>query len=312
LGRRLIEAGRPGSLAPRSDRWQEYLRRLEPTSDGELWAVEDDGVVVRLEGQALVDGSAGRRSASGSPSSLPDGSLWRVVRGTDGAPMLAASSGDGAWELQDATGLESLLVPGAARYTFGRTADGRTWFGVDHGARGGGLAVHAGDGWTLLGEQDPERALRVRAMEPDPDGSLWVLGSVGAPGPSTRHVLVRITDDRMEILDDAAGMPRSRMQAWTGWSPLQVGALAIDRRGKIWFSIDDVGLWTYDSTGFRRITRPELRAGALDLETAPDGSIWAVSRHGALYRLADPVAPQAPSVEPVQYDALASTQWRAP
>jgi hypothetical protein len=69
------------------------------------------------------------------------------------------------------------------------------------------------------------------------------------------------------------------------FDPGGIQSVAVDDDG-VWLW---VGLWTYDGSSFDSIDPPGLRTGALDREIAPDGSIWAVSVRGSLYRVDDGV-----------------------
>jgi hypothetical protein len=283
-GRRVVELGRPGSVAPRSQRWGHALRRLEVQPDGTLWALEDGGTVTRLVDGALEDRSQDLRDTGVSLAALPDGQLWRTVRVPDRQASVVTTIDGTSWEELPGQELEELLAPGDARHTFAQTTDGRVWLGVDRGPRGGGLAVLGDLGWTVVAGDPTEDGLRIRALEPADDGSLWALADIGAPGTDARHALVRVTGDQLEMLGQAEGMPQDASLAWTGWSPLEPSALAVDGSGRVWFSVGDSGLWRYDGVGFERVDVPGLTPGALDLERAPDDSIWIVGRSGGLYR----------------------------
>ena len=284
-GRRIVELGQPGSIAPRSQRWGDALRRLEVQPDGTLWALEDGGAATRLVNGALEDRSQDQRGTGVSLAALPDGQLWRTVGLPDRQASIVTTMDGTSWEELPGQGLEELLAPGGARHTFAQSADGRVWLGVDRGPRGGGLAVLDDLGWTVVAGGPAEDGLRIRALEPADDGSLWAIADVGAPGADTRHVLVRVAGDQLEILGQAEGMPQDESLAWTGWSPLEPSALAVDGTGRVWFSVGDSGLWRYDGVGFELVDVPGLRQGALDLERAPDGSMWIVGRSGTLYRV---------------------------
>lgn len=283
-GRRVIELGRDGSTAPRSQGWNHAIRRLEVGADGALWALEDGGAVTGLVGDALEDRSGGRRTVGVSLAALPDGRVWRTVRQPGQHATIVTTTDGTEWAEVPSPGLEDLLVPGAARHSFAQTGDGRVWLGLDRGEHGGGLAVQDELGWSVIDDEIVEGSLRVRALEPADDGSLWLLAEAGRPGPSARHVLAHVLEDRLEVLGEAAGMPQDDALAWTGWSPLEPSALVVDAAGRVWFSMGDIGLWTYDGAGFERVEAAGLQRGALDLERAPDGSIWIVGRSGQLYR----------------------------
>ena len=290
-GRRILQLDQPGSTGPRSDRWQHFVRRIELTPDGELWAVEDGGTVVRLTEGVLEDRSDGRRSTGGSLAAFPDGELGRTVRGEEGLVPVVSTNDGASWQELPSAGLEWLLGPGLARHVLARTDDGRTWIGVDRGPLGGGLAVFDGTAWTPVEVVAGTRDLRVAAVVPGDEGSVWALAQVGQPGGQGRHVLIRLHEGGISVLGEEQGMPQDTSLAWISWSPLEPIALAVDARGRVWFSVGDIGVWVYDGDGFERVRTPALRAGALDIEAAADGHVWVVSRAGQLLRLDEAAHP---------------------
>ena len=104
-------------------------------------------------------------------------------------------------------------------------------------------------------------------------------------------MLIRLHEGGISVLGEEQGMPQDTSLAWISWSPLEPIALAVDARGRVWFSVGDIGVWVYDGDGFERVRTPALRAGALDIEAAADGHVWVVSRAGQLLRLDEAAHP---------------------
>lgn len=290
VGRNVVALGEPGAIEPRSDDPKMLPRQLSVTPSGDLWAVEDGGSVVAMEGETWVDRSAGMTTVDRSLGALEDGSVWRVARGPKGHGRIVELVDD-EWRRAVVVGLDGWLGARDTDFDFAQTADGRRWIGFDHDSRQGGLAVDGEAGWTLLGPLGTVVAPRVLGLTADPDGSLWVLADLKAarsrPGD---YVLLRYDGTTWDIFGSAEGMPTDDTGSWTGWAPSIPNPIVVDDSGRVWFSLYQVGLFVFDGTDFERVTAPGLGLGALDLDVGPDGRVWVVSARGALYTVCDPAA----------------------
>jgi hypothetical protein len=285
VGGRVIMLGQPGAVWPRSGSWRALPRRLSDSPQGDLWAVEDGGRVVALEGEVWTDRSAGVGTPAGSIGVTADGSVWRIGRSGDG-PASVLSLVDDTWRTWPSDGLDAMLGHGQARYTLASTTDGRVWLGVDGGAHAGGLAYLDGDVWRSAGSPIADGPLQVLAMVTGRQGDLWAIADVN-PRTRTRpgsYVLLRHLDDTWTSYGPEQGMIQDRARGWTGWSPVSPAAMVIDDAGRVWLSVEGTGLVVFDGSVFQRVVAPGL-GRALDLDVAPDGSVWVVGARGGLYRV---------------------------
>jgi hypothetical protein len=287
-GSRVLALDQPGSIAPRRNGWRWVPTKVRVAPDGTVWATEEGGSVVSAEDGVWVDRSDAWPHAGASLALLPDGSAWRVVWDAERGNALALL-GEAGWQLVDAPALDALLGRRAARFTFAQTTDGLTWLGVDGGDRPSGLAVLADGGWTPVGTLGSVVAPRVLDLAAGADGSLWVLADLDAPTrepDAGGYVLLRRgADGDWTVFGASEGMPQDRSRLSLGWSRHVPAPLAVDQAGRVWFSIEQVGLHVFDGSAFERVVAPGLRSGALDIAMGPEGDGWIVGATGGLFRL---------------------------
>ncbi len=228
-----------------------HVREVEVSVDGTVWLAVGRRVLALGTPGAIEPRAPGWRAFPRRISSREDGTLWAVE---DGGGVVTLTE----------TGWTSVDSPPP------RTTDPPA---ID------GAAVDA------LRASGVERTPRVLAAGGEPGQQRWLVVDV-SERPDERpadYRLMRFDGTDWTVLGPDEGMPRDDQQPWTMAGPQTPVALAVNRTGRAWFSLDRRGLWLADDD-VERVRFPGLGTGALDLASTPDGAIWIVSSLGRLYR----------------------------
>jgi ligand-binding sensor domain-containing protein len=228
------------------------------------------------ESLAAFDGSEWRVYDSEN-SGLPEGEIWAVAFGLDGA-VWAGTGGpctkcgltvfDGAnWRIfhSQTTGLPDDAVSAIAF-----DADGRAWVGVFPWMPGSvALARFDGRVWAPFPEYDPIFG-NVRTIATGPGESVWI----GTLGWGLFHYDGTVWTS---YNPDNSGLPGDR-----------VYALLVEESGALWVGTDR-GLAHFDGaewTVYTDLNSPLPSAAVLSLGMAPDGALWIGGMHDSIARLA--------------------------
>lgn len=229
-----------------------YVREVEVGSDGTVWV------------------AVGRRVlALGTP-----GAIEPRARGWEAFPRRLSLRSDGVlWAVEDGGDIVSLTGTGWVPYEAPPPDPGDP------------LALDAA-AVDQLRAAGFEHLPRVLAGVVGAGEQRWLVVDVSAR-PDQRpseHRLLRFDGSGWTVLGPDQGLPRDTRRAWTTRGPEAPVALAVDRAGRAWFSIDHGGLWVAGDEGIERVRFPGLGSGALDLAGTSDGAVWIASTRGGLFR----------------------------
>jgi hypothetical protein len=158
------------------------------------------------------------------------------------------------------------------------------WLGV-----GGGLWSLDGDRWeTVHPEADPGGDYPHTLLARGLDGTVWAFISDGAGDWS----LVRIDEDGRTWYSRSAGVPM--IGAPGGWA----GRMAAGPDGKVWITPPDGGVSVFDGTTWTHFLGDTGLGQRIDLEVAPDGTVWVKGHRVYLIR-----SPSCPTVSAQGADA---------
>ena len=257
------------------------VRAITEAPDHAIWFGTNPGKIYRLEPRTGVVRSYG--SESGFIGAGVSGVCWdssqRLWVATDGPIFRGSISGSAAR-------FERVLVPGGEPdESFKRcTADqnGGLWFTSDNGL----LRLRDGN-WKRFTEADGLKTNSLDEVIQAPDGTLWISyeESVGLTRATVRGDAIQLEHFNRE----------------SGLHSENVSALALDTRGRLWFSTDD-GVDVKDGTTFPHYSEAQ---GLLWNDCSShavfgdrDGTIWIGSNLG-LSHFRPEAAPRSGGATPV-------------
>ena len=278
---------------------------LFPARDGSIWVWNGDQL------RKMV----GRRWAAEAVE-------WRGLLGWAGGRMMGAHEGygGGMWFNHYGNGLFHILpdgkfqrltardgLPGDRVGAWFQARDGGVWIGMDHG----GLARLRERKFQVLGRAEGLTARAVLSVCEDSKGALWIGTSGGG--------LCRWSDDKLAVFpvgNSASAnfvfsiFPQTNGGIWLSageaenlfrfdgkrlerapWDPHGVKTILADHSGRIWLGTKNGLAWWSEqgrhifSSSDGLVSEDGTASSAIRaLAEAPDGTIWAGSDDGTLYR----------------------------
>ncbi|MGV3532285.1 MAG: sensor histidine kinase [Chthoniobacteraceae bacterium] len=198
---------------------------------------------------------------------LPQNTINALLQSHDGFLWAGTSAGlarfDGtrfrAFGLRD--GLRSVRIS-----TLAEDMHGALWIGTT----GGGLSRYQDGRITTFGAAEGASLdADIVSLATTPDGVVWI---------GTARGLVKWRDGKLTSVGEAEGLPAQ-----------QVRALTLDSAGVLWVSVLEQGLFRAEGTRFVKVGGDAPSSGIYSLLGARDGSLWAGSGNGILWRRQDDV-----------------------